>query len=94
MREVLIKEAYDSLNMYFLKNWSVKNTLFTRSMVKALLEHKLNGYVDGVICDETNNTSEIIDSQRLVAKIWSKTQTEDIKYINLIFGDVEVNWDF
>jgi hypothetical protein len=67
------------------------NDAFTRSMFVSMLEPFLRDiqarrgiYDFKVICDETNNTSEVIDSNRFVADIFIKP-ARTINYVQLNF---------
>jgi phage tail sheath protein FI len=67
------------------------NDAFTRAMFVSMVEPFLRDvqsrrgvYDFKVICDETNNTSEIIDSNRFVADIFIKP-SRSINYIQLNF---------
>lgn len=48
-----------------------------------------------VICDEENNTPEVIDKNILVARVeWKLNKLDEtIHYVDLTFGDVELEWN-
>lgn len=76
------------------------NDEFTRAQFKNLVEPYLrdvqgrNGIYDyRVVCDETNNTPEVIDSQRFVGDIYIKP-ARSINYIQLNFVAVRSGVEF
>lgn len=77
-----------------------QNDSFTRSQFKNLIEPFLRdiqgrrGITDfKVVCDDTNNTSEVIDSNRFVADIFVKP-TRSINFIQLNFVAARSGVDF
>lgn len=95
MSEVIeeIKKLYYQINNDFL-NTQPFNTREVRNETKYKiflpLEEKLGeDYEFRVICDETNNTPEIVDNHQLVAKVeWKRRNRVDpeVRYVELIFG--------
>ena len=76
------------------------NDEFTRAQFKNLVEPYLrdiqgrNGIYDyRVVCDESNNTSEVVDSQRFVGDIYIKP-ARSINYIQLNFVAVRSGVEF
>jgi hypothetical protein len=94
----IIKELYYELNQEFLSTQPF-NTPETRheTICKILypLEDKFTSDIRiRVICDETNNTPELIDNNQLSAKVeWKEGKLGELKYVDLTFGDVGVEWD-
>lgn len=76
------------------------NDEFTRAQFKSLIEPFLRdvqgrrGIIDyRVVCDETNNTSEVVDSNRFVGDIYVKP-AKSINYIQLNFVAVRSGVEF
>lgn len=85
----MIKDAYERVNNLLLfENNTKKNRLKTRELLKILL----NFVVNDIICDETNNTPEIIDNNQMVARVWWEESGKQ-KYVDLTFGDADLIWE-
>ena len=85
----MIKDAYERVNNLLLfENNTEKNRLKTRELLKILLDFVVND----IICDETNNTPEIIDNNQMVARVWWE-ENGNQKYVDLTFGDVNITWE-
>ena len=58
-------------------------------------ENRFSGIDVRIICDETNNTPEVVDNNIMVARVeWRLNKLgETIQYVDLTFGDVEVEWN-
>ena len=76
------------------------NTDFTRSQFQSATEGFLSGIQAGqglteflVVCDESNNTADIIDSNKFVADIFVKP-TKSINFIRLSFVAVRSGVSF
>ena len=81
----MILEAYNSVDWY-LNGTFPMNDKDTREKVAKLLEFKLLNVVDEVICDESNNPPDIVDSNMLIARlVWGTTNLE-YHYIDFKFG--------
>ena len=61
--------------------------------VKEMLQGLLFWYVQRVTCDETNNTPEVVDNNQMIARLEWKGVDGIIRYIDLVFGDVEIVWE-
>ena len=76
------------------------NTAFTRSNFSSLIEGFLEGIKSGqgitdflVVCDETNNTPDLIDANKFAADIFIKP-TKSINFIQLTFVAVRSGVEF
>ena len=76
------------------------NTAFTRSNFQSLVQGFLDGIKSGqgitdflVVCDESNNTPDIIDANKFVADIFIKP-TKSINFIQLSFVAVRSGVEF
>jgi len=74
-----IKEVYSILYVYLDRK---NNTPTVRSEVRKILDIFLRYHVDRIICDETNNTPEVVDQNILLVRL----EYGDGKYIDLPFG--------
>jgi len=78
-------KAYEALNNILNHDMSM-NDKPTRLMIKSRLESELPDCE--VTCDETNNSTDIIEAQVCVARVqWNIGYV--IKYVDLIFGTPE-----
>ena len=100
----IIKDVYYKLNEEFLSEqpYNTKQTRFetiwklTSQLDNLVKEEKRFSNIDiRIICDETNNTPEVIDNNILVARVeWKLNKLDEtIHYVDLTFGDVEVEWN-
>jgi len=88
-----IKESYYKINDKILYEC---NDSKTRERIKILLKKELP-FLKNVICDETNNSPEVLDKQILVARIEyhkdEEPNTDTYSYMDLIFGrNIELEW--
>ena len=63
------------------------NNNVTRQRIAVTLESKLQNC--NVICDETNNTPELIDACVCIARVSWINKAMEISYVDLIFGTPE-----
>ena len=89
-----IKEAYYEINNDILYE---RNTIETRfeTIQKLILTLNKSLYHARVICDESNNPPDVIDSGLMVARVeWLVDRFDkDVKYIDLHFGAEDIIWD-
>jgi hypothetical protein len=80
-----VKKVYDEIKHKYSEG---KNTTKERFLLETELLFDLGDQFE-VICDETNNPSNIMDYNCLVAKvIWEHDKrTGSCKYTELVFGD-------
>lgn len=85
---IVLEKAISTASKYFLFE---KNTAFTRRRIKGMIDPFLRdvkgreGIYDFlVVCDETNNTGEVIDRNELAVDIYIKP-TRTAEFINLNF---------
>lgn len=104
----IIKSVYYKLNEEILSNQPY-NTKQTRFETICKLMHPIKEGLDNlvkvekrhnnidirIICDETNNSPEVVDMNIMVARVeWKLNKFDDtIHYVDLTFGDVEVEWN-
>jgi hypothetical protein len=104
----IIKDVYYKLNEEFLSKqpYNDKQTRFEtiykllnpieRGFHKLVQEeNRFSGIDVRIICDETNNTPEVVDNNIMVARVeWRLNKLgETIQYVDLTFGDIEVEWN-
>ena len=105
----IIKDVYYKLNEEFLSE-QPHNTKKTRHETIWKLMYPIEkGFYDlvneekrfskidiRIICDETNNTPEVVDDNTMVARVeWKTSKLDDtIHYVDLVFGDVEIEWNY
>jgi hypothetical protein len=94
----IIKKLYYKLNKEFLSTQPFNTKEIRHETICKILYPLEDMFAHGmrirVICDETNNTSEVIDNNQLVAKVeWKNGKFGELKYVDLTFGNVEVVWD-
>jgi hypothetical protein len=92
-----IKKIYFKINSGFIKEpaFNTKETRYKTIIdLLSLLEEKINHCIGiRVICDESNNTPEVIDNNQMIARVeWRLDKFDNPHYINLTFGDVEPLW--
>lgn len=87
-----IKRAHAIVSQY-LGNGLTFNTPVERAKVKEMLQGLLFWQIHRVTCDETNNTPEVIDNNQMIARLEWKGVDGLIRYIDLVFGDVEIAWE-
>jgi hypothetical protein len=75
-----------------LKDFS--NTHMNREWLINRLKQNI-GYQTDIICDETNNTADVMDSHVIIARVYWKEENI-IKYQELIFGNLDdvLNYQF
>lgn len=104
----IIKDVYYKLNEEFLSE-QPSNTKQTRFETIWKLMHPIEKRFDNlvkeekrfsnidirIICDEENNTPEVIDKNILVARVeWKLNKLDEtIHYVDLTFGNVELEWN-
>lgn len=104
----IIKDAYYKLNKELLSE-QPSNTpktqfetafkllnLIERGFDKLVREENRFSRIDvRVICDEENNTPEVVDKNILVARVeWKPNKLDEtVHYVDLTFGDVELEWN-
>jgi hypothetical protein len=101
----IIKDVYYKLNEEFLSEqpYNTKQTRFEtiwklmhpieKRFDNLVKEEKRFSNIDiRIICDEENNTPEVIDKNTLVARVeWKLNKLDEtIHYVNLTFGNVEI----
>ena len=104
----IIKDVYYKLNEEFLSEqpYNTKQTRFeTIWKLMHPIEKRFDSLVNEekrfsnidirIICDETNNTPEVIDNNILVARVeWKLNKLDEtIHYVDLTFGNVELEWN-
>ena len=104
----IIKDVYYKLNEELLSRQSYNDeqtrleTIYKllnpieKGFDKLVQEENRSSRIDvRVICDEENNTPEVIDKNILVARVeWKLNKLDEtIHYVNLTFGDVELEWN-
>jgi hypothetical protein len=85
-----IQKVYQEINSELLKrpNFNTKDNRYnTIQKIISQLKVPLKHVEHRVICDLTNNTSEVIDNNQMVAKVEWKLNKFDttIYYIDLVF---------
>jgi len=86
MIEKVIK-LYKTLNNKLIKKGDVINNNKTRNRITINLESKLQNC--NVICDETNNTKELVDDCMCIARVQWINKAMELSYVDLIFGTPE-----
>lgn len=81
-----IIKTYIKLNNELIKEMPFNDDK-TRKRIAVYLESKLDDC--NIICDETNNTPDIINSCICVAKVLWLTKNNGYSYVDLIFGRPE-----
>ena len=104
----IIKDVYYKLNEGFLSEqpYNTEQTRFETifkllnlieiGFDKLVQEENRFSRIDvRVICDEENNTPEVIDKNILVARVeWKLNKLDEtIHYVDLTFGNVELEWN-
>ena len=104
----IIKDVYYKLNEGFLSEqpYNSEQTRFETifkllnlieiGFDKLVQEENRFSRIDvRVICDEENNTPEVIDKNILVARVeWKLNKLDEtIHYVDLTFGNVELEWN-
>lgn len=79
-------ETYEVLNTELLETMPV-NDPKTRKFIKDRLELELKQCE--IICDETNNSPDLIDSCVAIAKVMWAGVGYTIHYVDLVFGSPE-----
>lgn len=79
-------KAYEALNTELLIDMSI-NDKVTRKRIKTYLVKELENCE--IICDESNNASDIIEECICVARVIWYGNGMEIIYIDLIFGSPE-----
>ena len=93
--EFLSKQPYNTKQTRFETIWKLMHPIEMRfdNLVK---EEKRFSNIDiRIICDEINNTPEVVDDNILVARVeWKLNKfDETIHYVDLTFGNVEIEWN-
>lgn len=86
-----IQRVYEGINSEFIKNpqFNTKETrYFTIQKLLLQLEESLNVIGLRVICDETNNTPEVMDNNQMIARVeWRYNKfDQNLHYVDLEFG--------
>ena len=92
--ELLSRQPYNSQQTRFETTVKLLN-LIEKGFDKLVQEENRFSRIDvRVICDEENNTPEVVDKNILVARVeWRLNKLDEtIHYVNLTFGDVELEW--
>jgi hypothetical protein len=79
-----IQKVYEDIQDKYVLSY-ICNTMEERTKLRTKLIDEL-GLDVKVICDETNNTSDIIGSQNIVARILFNFKGCEYSYVDLIFG--------
>ncbi len=91
-----IKKVYYKLNEDIISNMPLnieETRVETIHKILQELEPVLNALVIRVICDESNNTPEVIDNNQMIARVeWRMTKYDKVHYVDLTFGDVNLIW--
>jgi hypothetical protein len=93
----VIKDAYYEIKDDFngiLNTRESRHKLIVK--LENLLNDKLKVYGLQIICDETNNTSEVMDNHQMVARVrWMDANrfNLEVHHVDLVFGDVEIVWE-
>jgi len=93
-----IKKAYYIVNEKLVSEKSFNDRITRCEVIDSLVDMLQNSKVKQVriICDEANNTPEVIDNNQMVARVeWRKNKFDtEVKYIDLVFGvGVEIIWN-
>lgn len=81
-----IVKAYNELNKELIKEMPF-NDKVTRERIAIYLETELQNC--NIICDETNNTADIIDACICIARVSWINKAMNYNYVDLIFGRPE-----
>ena len=97
MKELISKyfrilEVSEMIGEYLVDALAFNNTE-TRNDVIAFFNAGLGDIIERVICDETNNTPELIDGSNLVADLYYQ-ENGTHKVLNIIFGGVSTHRKF
>lgn len=79
-------KVYKVLNNKLVAEKAINNKL-TRNKTVIHLETKLQDY--NIICDETNNSPDIIDACICTARVQWLNKNSGFSYVDLIFGTPE-----
>lgn len=93
--EFLSKQPYNNKQTRFETIWKLMHPIEKRFYNLLQEENRFSGIDVRVICDEENNTPEVIDKNILVARVeWKLNKLDEtIHYVDLTFGDVELEWN-
>ncbi len=90
LKEIL-KEYY-KVNNFLIENCIVYNTPENRNIICNMLYKELPN-IDSIRCDEKNNTKDIIDENKVIARVtYFKRYGEENYYVDLVFGDTGVEF--
>jgi hypothetical protein len=94
-KEFLNKQPYNDKQTRFETIWKLMHPI-EKGFDKLVQEENRFSRIDvRVICDEENNTPEVIDKNILVARVeWKLNKLDEtIHYVDLTFGNVELEWN-
>jgi len=87
-----IPKAYYKVNDFLTENSIVYNTPKNRNTIYKMLSEELPN-IDSIRCDEKNNPKNIIDKNEVIARVtYYKRCGEENYYVDLIFGDLDVEF--
>lgn len=89
-----IHDVYEAINMDLLSGTYPDKK--TRESVRERLLSSLD-FLDDVICDETNNTAQVVDDEVILARcIWDRDPSKGAgySYIDLAFGNPERTYKY
>ena len=93
--EFISKQLYNDSQTRFETIWRLMYPI-EKGFDKLVQEENRSSRIDvRIICDEENNTPEVIDKNILVARVeWKLNKLDEtIHYVDLTFGDVELEWN-
>ena len=93
--ELLSKQPYNDEQTRLETIYKLLNPI-EKGFDKLVQEENRSSRIDvRIICDEENNTPEVIDKNILVARVeWKLNKLDEtIHYVDLTFGDVELEWN-
>ena len=94
-KEFLNKQPYNDKQTRFETIWKLMHPIEKGFDKLVKIEKRHNNIDIRIICDETNNSPEVVDMNIMVARVeWKLNKFDDtIHYVDLTFGDVEVEWN-